>query len=47
MVDVERHNIKHANEAKKEKAADEDAVLGKIRRRQSVLIGGIFWEKLI
>lgn len=39
VVDVERHNIKHAAEMKKENAVDEDEALTKIRKRQSVLMG--------
>jgi hypothetical protein len=34
VVDVEKHNVKHANEAKLEKAVDGDAALNKIRKRQ-------------
>ena len=34
VVDVERHNIKHANDMQKEKAVDEDKVLDRLRKRQ-------------
>lgn len=40
VVDVEKHNVKHANEAKLEKAVDGDAALNKIRKRHGTGKGG-------